>query len=203
MSRGSANRLRDIDDDHPRLWELTVVTNKQSTIHESASYPRSIKLIKEEHNMAMFARPTTLRQSCLKASSTRIVSARLTSTFAASASIPASRLPQTLTTPQTPRWPESCPIPLAQGTFRNQSRVAAFHASAPRAILPAGPRKLQFQGSKDYKANPLLRENHWRRSVIVAKTSPRIVLVLMSLSSKRTGSCAHPRRNPWKLPLDI
>lgn len=175
MSRGSANRLRDVDDDHPRL---------QSTIYESASYHRSIKLTKKEYNMAMFARHTMLRQSCLKAPSTRMVSARLISTFAASAPIPASRYPRTLTTPQISRWLESCLISRARGTVGHQSRVAAFHASARRAILPAGPRKLQFQGSKDYNANHSLRENHWWRSVMILQSSRRVTPVLMPFSSE-------------------
>ncbi len=84
--------------------------------------------------MASIFRPTMLRQRCLAAASKRTFSTKLTSSF------PAINKPAaSLLTRQVVR------SAFAKDALPGSIRVAAFHASGRRAILPALPRKPELQ----------------------------------------------------------
>ncbi|KAI9719415.1 MAG: hypothetical protein M1812_003486 [Candelaria pacifica] len=123
--------------------------------------------------MALFARPAMVRKACLNAPSTLTLSSRLTFTSRAPASSLATRLPLAISRSQSLRFPESHRNVHSHGVFESQSRVAAFHASARRSILPAGPQKITGgvnEAAPVPSAEPTHGSYHWtfERSIALA-----------------------------------
>lgn len=80
-------------------------------------------------DMASVVRPALLRQTCRAATSKRTLSTKLPTTF----------LPRTKVALDVPRQAGNA---FVKNALANSTRVAAFHASGRKALLPAGPRTL-------------------------------------------------------------
>lgn len=103
--------------------------------------------------MASIVRPSLLRQTCLAAATKRAFSTKVSSSFPTAISKPAASVLSRQ--------------PIRSAFVRDSigsTRVAAFHASGRRAILPAGPQSIQGTANDPAPvpvANPSHGSYHW------------------------------------------